>query len=426
MLKRIIPICVLSLLFYPAFSNTPDSIKVEKIKIDFSGFFRADYWYDSRQIVDAVDGLFMLYPKAPDPDYNGKDINAAPSVNMLSIATRLRAGIKMPDLFKAKSLIMVEGDFTGTGNNVSVRLRQAYTKLQWERNTLLFGLTWHPMFVLDVYPSVAGLNTGAPFQCFNRSPQVTFQHKITNGLTFSLSAVHQSDSKSYGPNATPNEASSTYLRNALFPNVNANLQLVGGSFTIGGSVDYKSIRPRLYTTSLDPNLATKPKYVTNEKINSFSSMVYAKYQGTKLTVKAKGMLGQNLYEHLLLGGYAVSKLDTTTGKESYTPTNHMFLFGNITYGKVIQFGLFVGYAKNLGMTDNLVDVKRVYGRGLDIDYMYRISPCLSYIKDKFQISGEFEYTATAFGAIDINDKGKILNSKITDNYRFLIAVQYNF
>lgn len=426
MLKRILIFWFLFISCFSTFSNTPDSLKVEKVKVDFSGFFRADYWYDSRQIVDAIDGLFLIYPKAPELDANKKDINAAPSVNMLAVATRLRAGIKMPDLFKAKSLIMVEGDFTGTGNNVSVRLRHAYTKLQWERSMMLFGLTWHPMFISDVFPTVASLNTGAPFQSFNRSPQVTFQYKIVNNLTLSLSAVHQSDSKSFGPNATPNEASSTYLRNGLFPNMNANLQLVAGAITIGGSVDYKSIRPRLYTTSLNSPLTDKPKYVTSERINSFSSMVYAKFQGPKLTIKAKGMLGQNLYEHLLLGGYAVSKLDSTSGKETYTPSNHLFLFGNITYGKTIQAGLYVGYAKNLGMTDNIVDAKRVYGRGLDIDYMYRISPSLSYIKDRFQISGEVEYTATAFGSIDINDKGKIVDSKITDNYRFLVVVQYNF
>ncbi len=424
MFKRILSVCLFSTLFYSAFSNNSDSLKVEKVKIDFSGFFRADYWYDSRQIVDAIDGLFLIYPKAPDLDANKKDINAAPSVNMLAVATRLRAGIKMPDLFKAKSLIMVEGDFTGTGNNVSVRLRHAYTKLQWERSTILFGLTWHPMFISDVFPTVASLNTGAPFQSFNRSPQITYQYKVSKGLTFSLSAVHQSDSKSYGPNAAPNEASSTYLRNGLFPNVNANLQLVTGPITIGGSVDYKSIRPRLYTNSItDPT----DKYKTDERIKSFSSMVYAKYQGPKLTIKAKGMLGQNLYEHLLLGGYAVSKLDSTSGKETYTPTNHLFLFGNITYGKVIQAGLYVGYAKNLGTNDNIVDVKRAYGRGLDIDRMYRIAPSISYIKDKFQISGEVEYTATAFGKeIDINNKGKVINPEITDNYRFLVVIQYNF
>ena len=229
---------------FTVIANTSDSTKVDKIKIDVTGFFRADYWYDSRQIVDAVDGLFMLYPKSPDLDTYGNDINAAPSVNMLAMATRFRVGMKMPDLFKAKSLVFVEVDFTGMGSNVSFRFRHGYTKLQWEKSSLLFGLTWHPMFISDVFPTVANLNTGAPFQSFNRSPQITYQQKLATGLTLSLSAIHQSDSKSMGPIAPPNESSSSYLRNGLLPNINANLQLVSGSFTLGGSVDYKSLRPR--------------------------------------------------------------------------------------------------------------------------------------------------------------------------------------
>jgi hypothetical protein len=58
--------------------------------------------------------------------------------------------------------------------------------------------------------------------------------------------------------------------------------------------------------------------------------------------------------------------------------------------------------------------------------MYRFSPSVSYIKDKFQISKEFEYTASAYGTIDNNNKGEILNSKIASNYRLLIVVQYSF
>lgn len=417
----------LSLLFFSCsnvLANTPDTVKIEKIRIDFSGFFRGDYWYDSRQVVDAVDGILLLYPKKPDFDANGEDIQAAPNINALAMATRIRTSITMPYLLKAKSTIVLEGDFTGinniSGSNslVSIRLRHAYTKLQWEKSSLLFGLTWHPMFVTDVFPSVISLNTGAPFQSFNRSPQLTFKQKLTEGLSLSLSLVYQSDSRSLGPS----DASSTYLRNGLIPNINTNLQLTKDAFTIGGSFDYKTIRPRLFTTSIKtPTL----KYVTNERISSYSGMLYMKYQTTKLAVRVKGILGQNLYEHLLLGGYAVSGLDSLTGKENYTPTNHLFMFGNITYGEKYQLGLFFGYAKNLGTTDNFIKDK-YYSRGMDIDYMYRFSPSFSYIKDKFQISTELEYTASAYGSINNNNKGEIFNSKITSNYRLLIVVQYSF
>ena len=405
------------------YSSSADSVIVEKTKVEFSGFFRGDYWYDSRQIVDAVDGLLLLYPKKPELDANGDDIQSASGVNALAMGTRLRTKISMPSLFKAKSMIMVEGDFTAmTTSSATVRLRHAYTKLQWEKSSLLFGLTWHPMFVLEVFPNVASLNTGAPFQSFNRSPQLTFQHKLTQSLTFSISAIHQSDSRSIGPLAAPNEASSSYLRTGLIPNINTGIQFINGSFTIGGAFDFKSLRPRLFTTSIK---TPTQKFVTNERINSYSGMLYLKYQTSNLSIKLKGMYGQNLYEHLLLGGYAVSGLDSLTGKETYTPTNNLFLFGNITYGKVYQIGAFIGYSKNLGTTDNFVK-DRYYGRGMDIDYLYRIAPCFTYVNDKFQISSEFEYTASAFGDIDNNNKGKVLKPKLTGNFRAILVVQYSF
>lgn len=427
--KTIVILFTTLIVYLNASASTTDSIKVSKVKAEFSGFFRGDYWIDSRQVVDAVDGLFLLYPKSPDYDYNGKDINAAANVNCLAMATRIRTNVKMPDLFKAKSNIMIEADFTGlstsgTSTIVAPRLRHAYTKFQWENSSLLFGLTWHPLFVQDVFPSVASLNTGAPFQSFNRSPQITFQQKLINGLTLSVSAINQSDSKSSGPIAEPGQYSSTYLRNGLVPNLNTTLQLVNGPITIGGAFDFKSLRPRQFATSLE---YPDRKYITTERINSYTYMLYAKYQASKFTIKAKGMLGQNLFEHLMLGGYAVRTLDSLSGKETYTPTNHLFLFGNITYGKEFQVGLFVGYAKNLGTNDNFISPKeRIYARGMDIAYLYRISPVFTYVNDRFQISTEVEYTAAAYGKIDNLDKGKVTNTKISDNYRFLVVVQYSF
>jgi len=427
--KTIVILFTTLIVYLNVSASTTDSIKVSKVKAEFSGFFRGDYWIDSRQVVDAVDGLFLLYPKSPDYDYNGKDINTAANVNCLAMATRIRTNVKMPDLFKAKSNIMIEADFTGLSTSgmstiVALRLRHAYSKLQWENSSLLFGLTWHPLFVQDVFPSVASLNTGAPFQSFNRSPQITFQQKLINGLTLSVSAINQSDSKSSGPIAEPGQYSSTYLRNGLVPNLNTTLQLVNGPITIGGAFDLKSLRPRQFVTSLE---YPDRKYITTERINSYTYMLYAKYQASKFTIKAKGMLGQNLFEHLMLGGYAVRTLDSLSGKETYTPTNHLFLFGNITYGKEFQVGLFVGYAKNLGTNDNFISPKdRIYARGMDIAYLYRISPVFTYVNDRFQISTEVEYTAAAYGKIDNLDKGKVTNTKISDNYRFLVVVQYSF
>ena len=43
-------------------------------------------------------------------------------------------------------------------------------------------------------------NTGAPFQSFNRSPQVTLTHEISKGFFGTVSAIHQSDYKSFSYN----------------------------------------------------------------------------------------------------------------------------------------------------------------------------------------------------------------------------------
>src|ERR1019366_9578168 len=73
--------------------------------IKFSGFLRNDVFYDSRQVTSARpanQGELLLYPANVSNDANGKDINAAPSLTMLSICSRLTGTITGPDAFGAK------------------------------------------------------------------------------------------------------------------------------------------------------------------------------------------------------------------------------------------------------------------------------------------------------------------------------------
>lgn len=417
-MRKLYLILLVSTLVSSAYALT-DTTVVTKPKADFSGFFRFEYWYDTRQNVEAIDGLFLLYPKAPSLDANGEDILAAPGLNSLAMATRLRTNITMPDIFGAKSTILVEADFTGLSSNVHFRFRHALATLNWGRTKLMAGQTWHPMLVADVYPYVVGLNTGAPFQSFNRSPQVTLTHEISKGFFGTVSAIHQSDYKSFGPDG----ASSSYLRNAVLPNLFAQLQFKSSTFTAGVAADFKSLRPRLYTVS--PVDGTS-KFATTERISTLSGMAFLKVQANKLTIRSKVMYGQNLADHLMLGGYGVASVDAQTGAETYTSLRHFFAFTNVTYGKDLQVGLFGGYAKNLGAADNVVSVASIYGRGADIDYMFRVSPNVMYRKNQYLFAFEVEYTAAAYGTIDIANKAKVTNSELIGNTRFLFALQYDF
>lgn len=417
--KRYLILLFIALFSLPAISQEAE--EPQKPKAQFSGFFRFDYWYDSRQIVGALDGLLHLYPAAPSYDTNGDDINAAPSINGLAMATRLRTNVDMPKVFNAKSRILVEVDFTGTSNNtiVHTRFRHGFTRLTWESGTELdVGLTWHPMFVIEVFPYVANLNTGSPFQSFNRSPQITFKHNVTPSFRILLSALSQSDYKGFGPDG----ASTVYLRNAVVPNLHAQLIYTMNPVTAGVAIDYKSLRPRLFTTSITNPSET---YITNERINSLSYMAFLKLQMGLFTAKFKGMLAQNMGDHLMLGGYGIAKINPETGKETYAPLTHLFLHTNITYGKTVMPGIFVGYAKNMGANENFAN-STFYGRGFNIDYAYRVSPNFTYKIGTLSLMLEAEYTFASIGRNEKDKKGMVVDAEDVANVRALLMIQYDF
>ena len=412
-------VCLLVLFFgHISFVNAQQSTKADTLKktssfgIKFKGFVKSDYWYDRRQVFTTREDLFLFYPLNIKADKNGQDINAQPTLNFTAMTSRLCGLISGPDAFGAKTSGFIEADFSGVSNADinGLRLRHAYGKLTWSKSELLFGQYWHPMFVSEVCPSVISLNTGAPFQPFNRNPQLSYTRFLGK---FNLNAVFitQRDNSNDGPLSY----SATYLRNALIPNVDLQLQYKGSHNVLGIAGDYKILRPRMVTDSL---------FATKQTIPTFAAMAYWKYTKGDFTWKCKAIFGQNLTEHLMLGGYAVKSIDSTSMLETYTPTNHLFVWGNALYTlkKKIQFGLFGGYAKNLGTT--ALNTGKYYARGSDIAYIYRVAPSVSFISNKTQISTELEYTTAAFGNPDL--MGIVQNAKEVTNIRLLLTFFYFF
>ncbi len=394
----------------------------KKIKVEASGFIKSDVFFDSRQNVDALEGLLLIFPKDESFDENGKDINDKSSLGIVDISTRVRANISGPDVFGAKLTGLVEADWTGISGENSTsrfRLRHAYSKLNWEKTEILFGRKWHPMFVKDCYPSVMSLNTGIPFQPFNRSPMLQVSHQLGDFKIIGA-AISQSDYISSGPDGK----SSKYIKNSNIPNLHLQLQYKPGNFLFGAAIDYKSIMPRTVTESyinIDPTYDSL--FVTAEKVNSISYMGYFKYQKSKLTVKAKAIYGQNLSESIMPGGYGVSMLDSITGYEEYTLYNHLYTWANIIYGDKTKFALFGGYTKNLGADDPIIS--DTYGMALNLDYVYRITPTISHKIDNFLMAVELEYTVAAYGDI-ANKYGEFTKSHEVSNTRLMFTVFYFF
>jgi hypothetical protein len=395
--------------------------KKAKFGIKFSGFVKSDIIFDSRQTVTAREGHFLLYPMSADLDQYGKDINGKSNFNILSIQSRLKGVITGPDAFGAKTSALIEGAFFGhTNADINgFRLRHAFVKLNWETTELLVGQYWHAMFITSCFPGTVSFNTGVPFQPFSRNPQIRLTQKAEK-FKFIFTVMSQRDFSSTGPDGI----SSKYLRNNVMPELNFTLQYEGkcakgNSYLFGAGVDYLSLTPRIKTK-------TKGGSATENAVNGFSLMAFMKIVAGNISWKAEVVCGQNTTHLLMLGGYAEAKItDPITNEKAYTPIKTLSLWTDLhTNGKKFQLGLFAGYTKNNGVDGTKLLGGSVFSRGLNIDYVYRISPRMIFNSGKMRFAGEIEYTVAGYGVTQPNLT--VANTKSVKNLRLLIGVYYFF
>ncbi len=403
---------MLSIIFVLPVFGQKDSAK---FGIRFNGFVNSQLMYDSRQIVGGRETMLVLYPENQKLDKNGKDINANPSLNQLAMITRLTGKVWGPDAFGAKTSALFEGDFSGQTNNDNngFRLRHAYIKLNWQKSELLIGQYWHPFDVPEMLPGTLSLNVGAPIHSFSRHIQMRFSHNFGNLKAIAV-AASQRDYASEGPGS----AKSDYMRNAVMPNLHFQLQYAIGQHMIGGGIDYKTLQPRNFNI-------IKDTFQTDNKINSMAVIGFAKLSFNPLDIKLQGSWGQNLTEHTMIGGYYEESIDTTTASVKYGNSSTLSFWTDITTkGPHWKFGMFAGYSKNLGYDTNIATKGKFYGRGNNIDFVYRIAPRITYTSGQLVFGSEFEYTAAAYGTTDLS--GKVNNTSTYNNFRVLLSATYNF
>jgi len=413
-MKKSITLSLIALILMPFMCDIMAQEK-SAVELKFSGFVKTDIIYDTRQNLAIREGHFNILPLNEILDANGDDINATPNFNILNVQTRGIVNISVPDVLGAKAVGYIEGEFFGSaeGNINTFRLRHAYGKLDWGNTSLMIGQFWHPMFITECFPEVVSFNTGAPFQPFTRNPQIRLQQHFGD-LRLELTAVSQRDFASTGPEGV----SSIYQRNAVVPDMNFGLQYKFGKSLIGAAAEYKMLMPRMSYTYMEEGVSTMLK--TDETVNSYAVMGYGKLAVGDFQFKAEGVYGQNLTNMTMIGGYYQVKGDVPT----YSPDNIMSFWGEIIYGKDIQFGLFGGYSQNMGSDEE--ELATAYSRTPDIENIFRVSPRLVWNLDKFRFALEIEYTSAAYGVVDYNDHAKVNDAKQIPNLRGLVAAYVFF
>lgn len=381
----------------------------------FYGFVRGDLFYNTRANMAPVDGNFYLYPLDKVPDADGKDLNATPNGSFYTFTSRLGVDVTGPNIGSARTSAKLETDFGGfSASTTMLRIRQAYVRLDWEKSSVLLGHTWHPLFGA-VFPDMLNLSTGAPFQPFNRSPQLQYTYR-TKGVTLLASALWQLQYLSSGPKGMSEE----YIKNSCVPEfyVGADYASSAG-WLAGAGVHLISLKPR---TRSEWNGKI---YKVNERMTALSYEAHFKYTGANFTFAAKSLLASALDHTALLGGYGVSTIDPKTGEQEYTPFRHSTTWVNFTYGKKWKPGLFIGYTKNLGTGKALADPVQVYGMGLDIDQLLAVNVNLSYNLPHWQIGLEYSPTTAWYGDAEL-ETGRIRNTHSVTNHRILGLIMYYF
>lgn len=380
----------------------------------FYGFVRGDFSYNTRASVAPYNGAFYLYPYDVVLDADGNDINSTPSSGFYAFVTRLGVDVAGPRIGTATTQAKVEMDFAGfSPSNTMLRIRHAYVKLGWEKQSLLIGQTWHPLFG-SIMPDISSLCTGAPYQPFNRSPQVRYEFNH-NRIKLTAAALWQLQYLSYGPNGP----SAEYSRNSTIPELYAGIDYSTESFQIGGGVDMISLKPRTVST-----VGTEI-YKVDERMTALSTEIHLKYLVGGFRFAMKSILASALDHTAMLSGYGVTGVDSRTGEQQYTPFRHSTTWVNITYGKRWKPTLFVGYTKNLGTSESLVSGDKLYGMGLNIDQLVGVNLGLTYNLPYWIVGLEYAPSTAWYGSNDL-ETGRVVDASSVTNHRIVAIVTYSF
>ena len=391
----------------------PLSAQKKNLSYSFYGQVRGDLYLDSRASQEIVDGLFFLYPKDHAYDADGKDLNASPTGSFYLLYSRLGLDVQGPTIGQAKSSLKLEVDFRGYGSNWALlRIRHAYANLDWGKSAVLIGQTWHSLFG-EVSPQMLNLSTGAPFQPFNRSPQVRYRYQ-NRGWQLTATALWQLQYLSAGPNGKSEE----YIKNSCIPEFYFGVDRKGNGWQVGAGVDVLSIVPRT------KNLVEEKTYKVSERVTGVSGELHAKYQNKNWFIAAKTLYATNLAHTCMLGGYGVTAIDPRTGEQDYAPYHHATAWLNVVYGKKWKPGFFVGYLKNLGANAPIVGA--TYGTGLDVDQLFTTNWQLSYNLPHWRLGVEYTPSIAWFGTVDKADGGRIRSDHHVTNHRAVVTMSYQF
>jgi len=387
-------------------------------KFKLYGFIRNYLTADSRAVNAGTEDLYFYMPKDISVT-DGFDANAGFNWRFVSLTTRLGLDVSGYKWGTMGISGKVEADFYNLSGSVPIlRLRQAFMKLNWDNVpvSLTIGQSWHPM-AADM-PHMNNLETGAPFNPFNRSPQVMVDVKLGGNFTLTASLLYLNHYLPTGPAGK----SKDYYKYGL-PEAYLGVAYSSSKFTAKVGLDMVNSRP--YRTVKNEGKVEAKGFLT-----TFSPFAYMQFTSGKFQLRAKAILAQSGEHMNLLSGYGVSAFDASTSTYSYTPMRDFASFVSFQYGKKFQVMGMLGYMKQLGTTQDLMDPSLLWmntAADTKIQQAFRATPTVAWNLGKFTVSLEYNLTAAEFGRGERNARGMYTGTpEWVLNHRFICMTKFNF
>ncbi len=383
-LQALVPLLFCTTLF----SNSLESVSL-------SGFIKFDAFYDTHPMSAAREGHYALYPTNEDDNSQ---------LNFVLFQSRFRFKTPSIDVPFGTVSGLIEADFFGTANGYEnqVRLRHSMMKISSKNTTWIIGQFWTPLFNVHVYPGTISFNTGVPFQPFARMPQIQSIIHVTPTISILGAATMQRDAfQEIGGNEKQIDSGVPGFH--IHGRFNSNMMFAGGGI-------YTK------TISVDDNITITPMVRT----------LYTKLSFEKLTMKLKWIQGEDLADHIMIGGYTA--ITNSTGGVRYESLSSTNIWADVNFAfEPVSIGLFLGQTKNLGMNSTLAQTESAifYARGQDIQSVMRISPRIQLQWNTLRFAYEFEMTKADYKS-DFNEnliptgstKSRINNRSLFAAYLF--------
>ena len=429
-------------------------------KVRVYGFIRNYTVFDTREVSAGIQDLYFYMPKDVKMS-DGEDENAVPSLRMLSLTSHFGAQISGYQIGNTKVSGTIEGDFyCMNGSMAAFRLRHAYMGILWDNLVLgdlllNVGQTWHPM-AADL-PNVTNLETGAPFNPVNRSPQIMV-HWTVGKFTWTGGILYPMQFLPVGPTSTTTPVwyglsgeylpvttygstkSADYNKYGMVPEVYLGVSFHSGGFLGRLGVNMFSSLPRWEAPAVTiVDEATREltydftdTHVMKARLFAFSPMLFLQYTHGSFQVKAKSVLAQS-GEHLnLLSGYGVT-FNWKRHALEYTPMQDWASFLSFQFGRKFQFMSMFGYMQQLGTTKALF-ADQTNRRPLwlntaadaNIQRAVRATPTLVYNLGNLAFSLEYNCTAAWFGTGQRNRGGIFETGHWVLNHRVEQMIKFSF